>query len=162
MRHATAMPIGDTVRRDEDRPLSIKGKLRTRRAAQGMRQIGIRWDRILSSPLLRARQTAQVVVETYGWPLTRLEDFAALRPGGNHGEILAMLAGQKKTARILLVGHEPDMSHLASTLLTGSPTQLQSGFKKGGICRIDADRLPPKGRGVLRFFLMPKHMRGWI
>ncbi|MBI2061079.1 MAG: phosphohistidine phosphatase SixA [Nitrospirae bacterium] len=162
LRHASALPLSPALKRDEDRPLSTKGKIRMRRAATGLKKIGVRFDRMYTSPLVRARQTAQIVAEVYGWSLTRLEECKPLAPGGNASELLAILAGQNSTARVLLVGHEPDMSRTASVLLSGSPSQVAMVFKKGGLCRIDIAEMPPKGRGVLKFFLAPKQMRAFV
>ena len=61
-----------------------------------------------------------------------------------------------RKARVALVGHEPNLGELAGQLI-GARTPLE--FKKGGICRIDFDMLPPKGGGMLRWFLTPKMLR---
>lgn len=162
LRHAAALPLGEAIKSDADRPLTAQGKLKMRRAARGLKAMGVRWDRICTSPLLRARQTAQVVAEVYAWPATRIEEQEALQPGGNPREIMALLAGQNRNARVLLVGHEPDLSRLASTLLSGSPTHVGVSLKKGGLARIDVTEMPPKGRGLLRYLLVPKFMRAFV
>ena len=61
--------------------------------------------------------------------------------------------------RVLLVGHQPDMSELASFLLTGNHN-LNIEFKKGGLCGIQVASIPPRGPGLLRMLLAPRHMRG--
>ena len=78
----------------------------------------------------------------------------ALAPAGTPGAVMQELAKHAKRGRVALVGHEPNLGELAARLI-GARTPLE--FKKGGICRIDFETLPPKGVGTLRWFL---HARG--
>ena len=76
---------------------------------------------------------------------------------GRHAEIFLEL-GAYQFDRALLVGHMPDLAELASFLLTGN-RNLNIEFKKGSICAIEVSSLPPRGPGLLRWMLTPKHMR---
>jgi phosphohistidine phosphatase SixA len=80
----------------------------------------------------------------------------ALAPAGTPASVIQEIARHVRKPRVALVGHEPNLGELAAQLI-GSRTPLE--FKKGGICRIDFDVLPPKGAGALRWFLTPKILR---
>ena len=80
----------------------------------------------------------------------------ALAPGGGHAAVVDELARHARRDRIALVGHEPDMGELAARLI-GARKPLD--FKKGAICRIDVQALPPTGPGTLRWFVPPRMLR---
>jgi len=218
MRHAIAADLGDGPwKRDAERPLTKEGIRRTHRAAEGLVSAGVVFDAILSSPLVRARETAGIVAEVLedATPSTRRgkapgarggeehhgrahggDDRAApavlltdaLAPGlhldelyrlvrraaglqkarqeparpaaggiaGHRTDRSAGTAGKERDAeheaRILLVGHEPDMGWLAAHLL-GLPGGHSLPFKKGAIARIDLEQLPPVSPGRLVWML---------
>jgi phosphohistidine phosphatase len=81
----------------------------------------------------------------------------SLAPDGNYQEIIADLEKQAKRTRIAIVGHEPGIGEFAARLI-GSRHSIE--FKKGAVCRIDVDALPPSGPGDLRWLLTPKILRG--
>jgi phosphohistidine phosphatase len=115
----------------------------------------VTFDVILTSPLVRTRQTAEVIAAGLGAkPPIEMAD--ALAPEGTPAAVVQVLAKHAGKAAIALVGHEPNLGELAARLI-GARRPLE--FKKGGVCRIDFDRLPPKGAGSLRFFLTPKVLR---
>jgi len=164
MRHGIAADLGEGgVLKDADRPLTLEGRARLKLAAQGLREFGLKFNVIFTSPLLRARQTAEVVAEILDLP-HKVKMLDSLAPGkqfaegeGGHAEIFLEL-GAYQFDRALLVGHMPDLSELASHLLTGN-RNLNIEFKKGAICAIEVSSLPPRGPGLLRWMLTPKHMR---
>jgi phosphohistidine phosphatase len=80
----------------------------------------------------------------------------ALAPAGTPAAVVQEITKHVRKARVALVGHEPNLGELAAQLI-GARNPLE--FKKGGICRIDFDMLPPKGGGMLRWFLPPKMLR---
>jgi phosphohistidine phosphatase len=110
---------------------------------------------ILTSPLVRARQTADLLHQGLGGS-TPLEETALLAPGGRPAELLDHLRSQKKVERIALVGHEPDLGQLAAFLI-GAKAPLV--FKKGGVCRIDFEKFPPVPPGQLHWFALPRMLR---
>jgi phosphohistidine phosphatase len=113
------------------------------------------FDQIVTSPLVRTRQTAEVFAEELkSKPPIATSD--ALAPAGSPALAIQEITKHVRKARVALVGHEPNLGELAG-LLTGARTPLE--FKKGGIARIDFDVLPPKGAGMLRWFLTPKMLR---
>ena len=112
-------------------------------------------DQIITSPLLRTRQTADVIAESLkGKPAVVTSD--ALSPAGTPGAVMQDLAKHAKKGSVALVGHEPNLGELAARLI-GARTALE--FKKGGVCRIDFETLPPKSNGRLRWFVTPRMLR---
>lgn len=164
MRHGIAADLGDGgVLKDADRPLTLEGRARMKQAATGIQELDLKFNVILTSPLLRSRQTAEVVAEVLDLQ-HKVKTLESLAPGrwhiegaGKHAEIFLEL-GAYQFDRALLVGHMPDLSELASFLLTGN-RNLNIEFKKGSICAIELASLPPRGPGLLRWLMAPKHLR---
>ena len=155
VRHGVAAERGKEWPDDSKRPLTPDGIARLRRSARGLNAIDVTFDQIVTSPLVRARQTAEVLAEELkGKPPIATAD--ALAPAGSAASVMQELVRHVRNARVALVGHEPNLGELAAQFL-GARTPLE--FKKGGICRIDFDMLPPKGGGTLRWFLTPKMLR---
>ena len=159
LRHAIAAPRNAGQWADDrERPLTREGRRRMERAARGLRALGVRIDLVLTSPLVRARDTARIVVEAFR-PQPSLRGFRPLAPGGGIGGVLAGLASLPRDASVLLVGHEPDLSRLAAALLLEDHGDLAIEFKKGGLCRIDFDGAPRAGGGRLVLHLTPRILR---
>jgi len=140
---------------DADRPLTPKGRRKLRRAAAAMRAMDLSFDAILSSPLVRARQTAELIVEALHCR-HRLELTELLAPGASAAGLVRRLK-QLKPQSALLVGHEPDLSALASRLLTGGGG-LAITFKKGGLCRLSTERLRAGRCASLDWLLTPAQL----
>jgi phosphohistidine phosphatase len=143
---------------DADRPLTRDGKTRMARAARGLRALGLRFDLILTSPLLRARQTARIVAPMFR-PRPPLRALRPLSPGGGTGGVFAALETVPADASVLLVGHEPDLARLAGAMTLEPRADLPVEFKKGGLCRIDFEGPAKPGRGRLVVLLTPKILR---
>lgn len=164
MRHGIAADLGEGgVIKDADRPLTLEGRARMKLTAAGLNEAGLKFNLILSSPLLRARQTAEAVAEVLDLQ-HKVKIIESLAPGrafaageGGHAEIFLEL-GAYQFERALLVGHQPDLSELASYLLTGH-RNLNVEFKKGSLCLIEVASLPPRGPALLRWLMAPKHLR---
>jgi len=155
IRHGVAAERGDEYPDDSKRPLTSQGIARLRKEAKALEGLGVALDQIVSSPLVRTRQTADTIAESLkGKPPVATSD--ALAPAGTPGAVMQELAKYAKKGRLALVGHEPNLGELAARLIDAR-TPLE--FKKGGICRIDFDVLPPKGVGTLRWFLPPRILR---
>jgi phosphohistidine phosphatase len=152
VRHAIAAERGDEYPDDAVRPLTPDGIDRFRQVARGLAWLDVRVDRILTSPLVRARQTADILAdELPGKPQVIETD--ALVPGATFDELRTHLAEFSRCSSVALVGHEPGLGELAARLL-GMRHPL--AFKKGGVCRIDIETLPPAGPGELRWFAPPR------
>jgi phosphohistidine phosphatase len=156
IRHAWAEDRGDEWPDDAKRPLSPKGIEKMREVVKGLAELEPEIEDVLSSPLVRARQTADLLLEGLN-PAPRLSIETTLAPGGSPAEIAAALSGHAGAEVLALVGHEPGLGELAAWLV-GAKTPFE--FKKGGICRIDVPKLPPAGSGQLRWLATPRMLRG--
>ena len=155
IRHGLAEERGDAWPDDTKRPLTDEGLSRMRRVARGLVRLGVSLEVVLSSPLVRARQTAEIVASGLD-PRPSLVNVDSLAPDGTYAAVVADLEKQARKTRIALVGHEPAIGELAARLI-GSRHPIE--FKKGAVCRIDVDDLPPAGPGDLRWMLTPKILR---
>ena len=153
LRHAIAEDPGS--RPDEERRLTPEGKRKLREVVAGMRALGLPVEAVLSSPLTRAGETAQMVADVFD---VGVEITPALAPGGRAEAVFAALEG-RRAAGVVLVGHEPDMGELMSTLLVGSSGLVSVRFKKAGLAGITVASLPPHAAGILEFFLAPAQLR---
>jgi phosphohistidine phosphatase len=159
MRHGIAAGSGETatLSNDRERELTPKGINRMRKAAKGLSSLSLPLDRILTSPFERARQTAQIVAAALEME-NRLEEIEELRPDGSVEDLLSRLSAYSGAKNILLIGHEPLLGRAVSFLLSG-PAKTQVRLKKGGLCCLKADDLPPKADAVLQWVLTPKQLR---
>jgi phosphohistidine phosphatase len=155
IRHGIAEARGEAWPDDTRRPLTDEGMSRLRKSARGLAQIGVQFDVILTSPLVRARQTAEIVAAAFeARPPLVVAD--SLSPEGGVQAVMSDLEKQARRSRIALVGHEPGIGELAARLF-GSRRPVE--FKKGAVCRIDVESIPPAGPGKLVWFLTPKVLR---
>ncbi len=129
IRHGLAGQHGD-YENDAERPLTDEGKRKTRQIAKRLAELDLKFDLILTSPLVRAKQTAAILKDV---GLTNyLEDAAYLAPSGNIQDWVAWLESWKDSEKSLaLVGHEPDLSAWAELLLWGE-SQEKFILKKAG------------------------------
>jgi phosphohistidine phosphatase len=143
--------------KDSDRPLTPKGKRKVWKIAEGMAALDLAFDLILSSPYLRARQTAEIVAEVFK-ARKRLEFSDTLTPGGSAKKLVELLKKlESPAADVLLVGHEPYLSELIALLVAG-----QIGFsvvmKKGGLCKLSTVSLRAGRCAALEWLLAPKQL----
>jgi phosphohistidine phosphatase len=155
IRHGLAEERGEAWPDDTKRPLTEEGMTRLRKGARGLGRLGVAFDVMLTSPLVRARQTAEVIASAFE-PRPPVVAVDSLAPDGTYQSVLADLEKHAKRTRIALVGHEPSMGELAARL-TGSRHALS--FKKGAVCRIDVETIPPGGPATLRWFVTPRILR---
>lgn len=154
IRHAIAEAWAES---DALRPLSDKGRTKMRQQIQGLQRIVTHIDRIVSSPLLRARQTADLLYSAY--PKAQRDTLPALAPGGSTTAILAYLQQQAETvSSITLVGHEPDLGELATWLLTNRKGDW-CPFKKGAACLLAFEQTLAAGQATLCWSLKPVQLR---
>jgi phosphohistidine phosphatase len=155
IRHGVAEERGEEWPDDMKRPLSPEGVSKLRKAARALSRLDVRIDVILTSPLVRTRQTAEVIASGLA-PHPHIVTADSLAPDGSAAAVVADLEKHAKRGRVALVGHEPGIGELAARLI-GSRHPIP--FKKGAICRIDVESLPPSGPGDLCWFLAPKILR---
>jgi phosphohistidine phosphatase len=155
IRHGVAAERGSDYPDDSKRPLTSDGISRLRKEAKALAELDVDFDQIIASPLVRTKQTADIFAQALpSHPTVVLSD--ALAPAGTPSAVFQELGKHMRRARIALVGHEPNLGELAARLI-GARTPIE--FKKGAICRIDFEVFPPKGTGVLRWFVTPKILR---
>ena len=155
IRHGVAAERGEDYPDDSKRPLTNAGISRLRKEAKALDELGVALDHIITSPLVRTRQTADIFAESMkSKPSVSQSD--ALAPAGTSTAVIQELAKHMRKARIAVVGHEPNIGELAGRLI-GARMPLE--FKKGAICRIDFEVFPPKGIGQLRWFITPRMLR---
>jgi len=159
LRHGEAADrVDPRYENDADRPLVRKGIRRTRALARVLRRLNITFDVIFSSPLVRARETAEIVaheLRLHG----RLELTKHLAPDGDVEELVDVLSQLwPPPENVLLVGHEPDASRLISWLCTGGP-HLALTLKKGGLCRMEIEALSAGRCASLEWLLTPNVVR---
>jgi phosphohistidine phosphatase len=130
VRHGIAVPPGTPDYEDDDRPLTPKGEKRTLQVARGLRRLGTKLDRIVTSPLPRAAKTAEITAEVLG--LTdRLEADDALRAGQTADAIRDWLESREED-RLMIVGHNPAFEELVGLLAIGTAHSLGE-LRKGGV-----------------------------
>jgi phosphohistidine phosphatase len=157
LRHGEAADHGDRrYASDAERPLTRKGIKRTRQLTNALRQMDITFNVIFSSPLVRARQTAEIVAR--GLKLEKqLRLTHHLSLSGAYVDLMAQIENARPHAEaILLVGHEPHLSGLISLLCTGGPA-LGLTLKKGGLCRLELEAAKPGRCATLEWLLTPRH-----
>jgi phosphohistidine phosphatase len=161
MRHGIAVPReAHPALADAERPLTEEGVRKTGQVANGLAQLGTKCDRIFTSPLLRARQTAEIAARAIA-SMDRIEEWAELGADGSNEALLRRLqrtAQRERLRAVLLVGHEPQLSELTSMLLSGTGS-LSLDFKKAGICCLQVEPPLKWGQATLRWFLAPAHLR---
>ena len=161
VRHAIAFDRNSRRWRDDgERPLSPDGMVRARKAAAGLKHIAERPQCVLSSPLVRAKQTATILAEFAGWP--KATECAALAPDEPPEEVFAALAAQKEKV-VAVVGHQPALGRLLAASL---PAQVLGGInpeafelKKMGVALVSFSGAPKAGGGVLNWFVPPRVLR---
>ena len=154
VRHAIAVPHGTPGVAENDRPLTPEGELKFREAAKGLARVLDRPDALLTSPWLRARQTAAIAAEAWGGIEPKLEDALA---SGSFEAQAKVLDKFSEDATVAIFGHEPWVSELLGRLL-GTRASERLTFKKGGAALVDVpDELA--GGGSLVWYLTPKLLR---
>lgn len=153
IRHAEALDLGERgITTDEERPLSENGEAQAEAAGRAFQMRGITLDKLVTSPLLRARQTAEILLRVWSRPELVLETSDALAPDVKMRKVskAAMKAGAE---RIGLVGHMPGLGDFAAWLLGSKKVQID--LAKAGVVLITCDSEASKGSGVLQWMVTP-------
>jgi phosphohistidine phosphatase len=158
VRHAIAYDGNPQIWTDDrDRPLTRAGQRRFRRAARGLRVLAQPVDAVLSSPYVRAWQTAQILQRVAHWPAP--EPLPALESGNDPAAVLSAIEPYEVAGAVALVGHEPGLSQLATLLLAGAGGDVAIVFRKGSVACLQLDG-PPAPRGAaLLWHATPKLLR---
>ncbi len=136
---------------DRERPLTAHGKEKTRTVAQTLHNLGLEGNLILTSPLLRARQTAEILADCHHIPIEVVDWLA---PEGSFGEWETWFDRHKHLNSLFLVGHEPDLSMWAE-LMTWGQVSGNVLLKKAGMIGLISDPNKPLKGNCIMFLLVP-------
>jgi phosphohistidine phosphatase len=156
VRHAIAAPWQPGVA-DKDRELTREGIAKMKKAAAGLAAVEAIPDVILSSPLIRARQTAEILMAAFG-DRPFFQVVPALAPQGNRTELYDEIRKHGGKDGVMLVGHEPSLGSIACEILSGSPGCFLN-LKKGSACAIEIAKMSPVPSGFLRWLIPPATLR---
>jgi phosphohistidine phosphatase len=143
---------------DAARPLSPLGVRRSRKAATALKELCQVPDRLLTSPLIRARQTARILTEVAGWP--RAEVAPELKPGEGAPAVLTLLA-RARSKRIAIVGHQPDLSALLTACLLEGNSAITIEMKKNAVACLSFRGRAHIGSAALKWLATPRMLRGF-
>lgn len=139
---------------DPERPLTARGVQKTRSAALGLRELGAKPDAILTSPYVRAAQTAEIFAEALGFPVEKIRVSETLKPGDNPAETVREIS-RLRAKEVVCFGHAPHLDMLIA-YLAGARTAFTELKKSGAAC---LEQASAQGRWELRWILAPKMLR---
>jgi phosphohistidine phosphatase len=152
LRHGKAEDVGKGGASDDfSRALTSVGVSEMEAEAKALERLGVEPDLILTSPLVRARETAQIVAKRLGLKKELIES-DLLRPGSELKQVRKLVSGYESRRTIMLVGHEPDFSTIVGELVGRASIEM----KKGGIAAVTVERSIRAGSGVLQWLVPPK------
>jgi phosphohistidine phosphatase len=154
-RHGPAVDRGTPGLPDDERPLTVDGRKRTRRAARGVGRLDLGIDLVVSSPLPRALETAEILAKALGLPAPEIDD--RLRDDRSARDVVEVLKGLDAACPVL-VGHEPCLSAALSLLVCGTP-EAEFVMRKAGLAVIELLRAGAKPRARLVQLLAPSVLR---
>jgi phosphohistidine phosphatase len=157
IRHAIAVPHGTRGVEEDDRYLTEEGIEKMKKSAAGLRALRLRPDLILTSPLVRARQTAEIVQAILDREIP-IEFTDELSPSGNRKALYDILRRHAKLGDIMLVGHQPSLGEIGGEIAWGSAESCLE-LKKGGACGLEIETLEPIPQGFLLWLLTPAILR---
>jgi phosphohistidine phosphatase len=153
IRHADAVALGENnVQSDEDRPLTAVGEQQAKAVAAGLQRKGVAVQLILTSPLLRARQTAEGIHKAWSGSAPEIQICDQLAPGKRPRKLSRLLKDLER-GPVAIVGHEPDLSNWTAWLIGSRKAQL--ALAKAGVAHVTCENGPEKGGGTLVQLLTP-------
>jgi phosphohistidine phosphatase len=154
IRHADALALGERgITNDEERPLSEKGEAQAEATAKALQGRGIVLDKLITSPLVRARQTAEIILRVWSKPELILETCDDLALNGKPRKLSKYLM-KSGGDRLGLIGHMPHLGEFAGWLLGTKKAQIE--LAKSGVALITCGDLPSKGNGDLQWLVTPE------
>jgi phosphohistidine phosphatase len=142
---------------DSLRPLSAKGKNKMVKIAEHLKDMGVQIDLILTSPYVRAHETARIVQEAYNLKKKQLVLSDHLTPSGFAKDLIAEINEKYLLDNLMLVGHEPYLSDLIAVLVSGDPA-MSVTMKKGGLCCLAIGQLVYDRCATLEWLLTPAQL----
>ncbi|HET7344798.1 MAG TPA: phosphohistidine phosphatase SixA [Nitrososphaeraceae archaeon] len=170
LRHGQAGKRSASGSKDSARPLTITGQKEVADIAASLKDIGIKFDLIITSPLKRSHQTAAIVAKKLQNEKV-MEDWDELKPEGKSLDLYRKLSSspqlKKQQSSVLVVGHEPYLSNMIGEIISdvngdhGGSTRIV--LKKAGIARIRiTSNSNSKMQGELKWLLTPRHMKNML
>ncbi|MBI3411028.1 MAG: phosphohistidine phosphatase SixA [Planctomycetes bacterium] len=154
IRHADALALGERgITEDDDRPLSEAGEIQAQHVSKTLQKKGVSLDKLVTSPLLRARQTAEWIVKAWNGKAPETVICDELAPGGGARKLARFLRNQGGE-HVGLLGHIPHLAEWAGWLIGSKKAQID--FAKAGFAHITCGDGPRKGRGVLQWLVTPE------
>jgi phosphohistidine phosphatase len=155
LRHGEAGQRVSAGRGDFQRSLTAAGQKEVSDIARSLKDLGTKFDVVITSPLKRAHQTASIVAKTFKIE-KKMEDWTELSPEGNRIDLYNKLSKLKQQSSVLVVGHEPYLSEMVSEIIFNGNNSGRIVLKKAGVARIRIISSTPKLNGELRWLLTPK------
>lgn len=153
LRHGQAAPLGENgVKEDADRPLTDAGRQQILNLGGQLEQMNLRPEVVLTSPLLRARQTAELLVQSWSAPLPDVKVCDALAMEADRRRVVKALRKEEADS-VLIVGHQPDLADLTAWLIGSKKAQLD--YATGTLACLESGKDFDKGSAVLRWLVPP-------
>ena len=156
MRHAIAADADENTQ-DNQRALTEKGRKKLGKIARNLEKLELTFDLILTSPYLRARQTADVVADTLGIKPGLVLESDNLTPLGFGDKLVDEITAREPLQSLLIVGHEPCLSQLIGMLLAGDAS-LSIDMKKAGLCKLTIENLSYGRCATLEWLMTPAQL----
>jgi phosphohistidine phosphatase len=161
LRHGEAgTRLSDPVK-DQKRPLTQSGKKELVQVAKSLQHLNVKFNYILSSPLLRAFETAKIVAGEYNL-VKQIEKYDELKPSGNQDLLYDKLKKLNTDSNILVVGHEPYLSNMISDIISNNNFNENKSniiLKKAGLSKIKITSTVPRLKGELSWLITPKILK---
>ncbi len=152
IRHADAVPLGEGIATDEVRPLSDKGWRQCELLAGALRGFGLHPGTLVTSPLLRSKQTAEGILRHWPDPHPEVLECPELAPDGRRRKLVRFLSSLDGET-VTLIGHQPDLGSLVAWLIGNRRSQVD--LAKAGAAYVTCDVSPGKGAGRLSWLVTP-------
>lgn len=148
--------------RDSERALTVAGRKEVEEIAGALSKLGIEPDLVATSPLKRARQTADIAAKRLKVKKGGLAEWDELKPEGKRADLYKKLAQFKPDSAVMIVGHEPQLSAVIAEVVFGTPAPGKIVLKKAGLAKVTVTSFQPSLKGELRWLLAPKHMKRMV
>jgi len=156
LRHEEAGNRMTVVEKDSERPITPEGRAEMQKIAKSLKTLGLQANRVITSPLRRARETAEITAKILKIPI--LEEWDELKPDGSKTALYRKLAKVEQDSGLILVGHEPYLSSMIGEIIGSKGARID--LKKGGLGKVRITSFTPQVSGELRWLLTPKIITG--
>jgi phosphohistidine phosphatase len=158
VRHAIAVDRGTPgFEDDSQRPVTDQGRKKMIGITRGLKQLETELQAIVSSPYVRARETAEILAEGLDFKVGAIEFSEALLPMADPAELLKEINTKHRVDNLAVVGHEPHLSSFVSFLLMGN-TDMSVNLKKGGVCLVALEPSPRGSEATLEWLMTPRQL----